>query len=173
MFRCLLKGNIDMNLLLHYIYEAGYSEEDDEIIAENVIPTMVFKFMVGTVSVYIQVDTHLGKSTEFSAEGQIEASAGLKLGTEVSMGVEWSKDAGARAIKDVYPYMTIHHPEFKAEASAEAKVSRSLQRSARPFAYRSLLLLCAILSTETGLFVDRSHHFIVLSMKSRLLMGRN
>ena len=123
MFRCLLKGNIDMDLLLHYIYEDGYSEEDDGIIAENVIPTMVFKFMVGTVPVYIQVDTHLGKSTEFSAEGQIEASAGVKLGTEVSMGVEWSKDAGARAIKDVDPYMTLHHPEFKAEASAEAKVS--------------------------------------------------
>lgn len=123
LFRYELKGSLDMDFLLRYQYDAEYSEEDDEIIAKNVIPTIVFKFMVGTVPVYIQVDTHLGKSTEFSAEGHIDASAGVKLGTEVNMGVEWTKDTGTRSIREVSPYMTLHQPEFKAEASAEAKVS--------------------------------------------------
>ena len=123
LFRYILNGKLDMNFLLHYHYQAEYSEEDDEIIAENVIPTIVFKFMVGTVPVYIQVDTHLGKSTEFSAEGEIDATAGVMLGTEVNMGVEWTKDAGARAIQEVSPYMELHHPTFEAKASAEAKVS--------------------------------------------------
>lgn len=123
LFRYVLKGSLDMDLLLRYQYDAEYSEEEDEIIEKNVIRTISFKFLVGNVPVYITVDTHLGKSTEFSAEGHIDASAGVKLGTEVNMGVEWTKDAGARAIQEVNPYMTLHHPEFKAEASAEAKVS--------------------------------------------------
>ena len=123
LFRYVLKGSLDMDFLLRYQYDAEYSDEDDEIIEKNVIRTISFKFLVGNVPVYITVDTHLGKSTEFSAEGHIDASAGVKLGTEVNMGVEWTKDAGARAIQEVNPYMTLHHPEFKAEASAEAKVS--------------------------------------------------
>lgn len=123
LFRYVLDGALDMDFLLRYHYDAEYSEEDDEIIEKNVIRTISFKFLVGNVPVYITVDTHLGKSTEFSAEGHIDASAGVKLGTEVNMGVEWTKDAGARAIQEVSPYMTLHHPEFKAEASAEAKVS--------------------------------------------------
>lgn len=123
LFRYVLSGSLDMDFLLRYQYDAEYSEEDDEIIEKNVIHTISFKFLVGNVPVYITVDTHLGKSTEFSAEGHIDASAGVKLGTEVNMGVEWTKETGARAIQKVTPYMTPYHPEFKAEASAEAKVS--------------------------------------------------
>ena len=37
----------------------------------------------------------------------------------------------------------------------------------------SLRLLCAILSTETALFMDRSRHFILLSMKRWLLVDGN
>ena len=40
-------------------------------------------------------------------------------------------------------------------------------------AVRSLCLLCAILSTETALFMDRSRHFILLSMKRWLLVDGN
>lgn len=123
LFRYALNGTLDMDFLLKYHYEANYSEDDDEIIAENVIPTIVFKFMVGTVPVYIQVDTHLGKYTEFSAEGEVDASAGVMLGAEMNMGVEWTKESGARVIQDASTSMDLHHPTFEAKASAEAKVS--------------------------------------------------
>ena len=123
LFRYTLNGSLDMDFLLKYHYEANYSEDDDEIIAENVIPTIVFKFMVGTVPIYIQVDTHLGKSTQFSAEGEVDASAGVMLGAEMNMGVEWTKESGARVIQDASTSMDLHHPTFEAKASAEAKVS--------------------------------------------------
>ena len=122
-FRYVLNGNLDMDFLLHYRYTAEYSEEDDEIIEKNVIKTITFKFLVGNVPVYITVDTHLGKSTEFSAEGQIDATAGVMLGTQVNMGVEWTKESGARAIQEAEPYLQLHHPTFEVQASAEAKVS--------------------------------------------------
>lgn len=123
LFRYTLNGSLDMDFLLKYHYEANYSEDDDEIIAENVIPTIVFKFMVGTVPIYIQVDTHLGKSTQFSAKGEVDASAGVMLGAEMNMGVEWTKESGARVIQDASTSMDLHHPTFEAKASAEAKVS--------------------------------------------------
>lgn len=122
-FSYALMGSIDMDFLLHYTYSAGYSEDDDEIIQKNIIRTLSFKFLVGNVPVYITVDTHLGKCTEFSAEGQIDATAGVKLGTDVNMGVEWTKESGARAIPEVSPYLELHHPTFEAQASADAKVS--------------------------------------------------
>ena len=122
-FRYVLNGNLDMDFLLHYRYTAEYSEEDDEIIEKNTIKTITFKFLVGNVPVYITVDTHLGKSTEFSAEGQIDATAGVMLGTQVNMGVEWTKESGARAIQEAEPYLQLHHPTFEVQASAEAKVS--------------------------------------------------
>ena len=100
-----LTGNVDIDMLLHYEYEYKYEEQEDEIIKENVIPTKYFKFMVGNVPVVILVDTHLGKFTEFLIEGVLDdddekskildATAGVKLGTEVSVGLEWTPGGGA------------------------------------------------------------------------------
>ena len=122
-FKYVLTGSIDMDFLLHYQYLAEYSEKNDEIIKENIIPALRFTFAVGSVPVHIQVETHLGKQTEFSAEGTIDASAGVKLGTRVDLGTEWDKTNGFKAINAVTPYFTFHQPKLDIEASASAKVS--------------------------------------------------
>lgn len=122
-FKYVLTGSIDMDFLLHYQYLAEYSEKNDEIIKENIIPALRFTFAVGSVPVHIQVETHLGKQTEFSAEGKIDASAGVKLGTRVDLGTEWDKTNGFKAINAVTPYFTFHQPKLDIEASASAKVS--------------------------------------------------
>lgn len=122
-FKYVLTGSIDMDFLLHYQYLAEYSEKNDEIIKENIIPALRFTFAVGSVPVHIQVETHLGKQTEFSAEGKIDASAGVKIGTRVDLGTEWDKTNGFKAINAVTPYFTFHQPKLDIEASASAKVS--------------------------------------------------
>lgn len=122
-FSYILNGTMDMDLMLHYIYESNYDKEKDDIIKENIIKTIVFKFMVGKVPVYISVDTHLGRALDFSAEGRVDATAGVKLETEMNVGVEWTKVKGAEVIKDIDKRMDIHHPTLEAEASATAKVS--------------------------------------------------
>ncbi|MBQ2112042.1 MAG: hypothetical protein II194_02340, partial [Bacteroidales bacterium] len=122
-FKYVLTGSIDMDFLLHYQYLAEYSEKNDEIIKKNIIPALRFTFAVGSVPVHIQVETHLGKQTEFSAEGKIDASAGVKLGTRVDLGTEWDKTNGFKAINAVTPYFTFHQPKLDIEASASAKVS--------------------------------------------------
>ena len=123
LFSYILNGSLDMDLLLHYSYENEYTEKDTRIIRQNVIRPIVFRFMVGTVPVYIQVHTHLGKHTEFSAEGKVDATAGIMLGTDVNLGVRWTKEEGAVPVAQARPYMNLHHPTFEAQASAQAKVS--------------------------------------------------
>lgn len=122
-FSYTLNGSMDMDFLLHYNYNASYSEKKDEIIKKNALKTVVFKFMVGSVPIYITVDTHLGKHTEFSAEGEVNATAGVMLGAELNVGAEWTKEGGARAIMEADADMDVHHPTLEAEASASAKVS--------------------------------------------------
>ena len=123
LFSYILNGSLDMDFLLHYSYEYEYTEKDTRIIRQNVIRPIVFRFMVGTVPVFIQVHTHLGKHTEFSAKGEIDATAGIMLGTDVNLGIIWTKEGGARSVAKAKPYMNLHHPTFEAQASAHAKVS--------------------------------------------------
>lgn len=122
-FKYVLTGSVDIDLLLHYEYLAKHTENDDEIIKKNIIPALRFTFVVSGVPVHLQVETHIGKYTEFVAEGKIDASAGVKLGSSVEFGAEWDKTNGFSAISDVTPYFTVHQPKFDVEASASAKVS--------------------------------------------------
>lgn len=129
-----LTGNLGMDLLLHYEYEHEYSESEDEIIKKNVIPTKYIKFVVGTVPVVILVDTHLGKSTECQIVGTVDeedeesikmldATTGVKLGTEVSIGLEWTPGSGVTPTRKVEPTFELYPFTIEARAHAEAKVS--------------------------------------------------
>jgi len=126
-----LTGSVGMDLLLHYEYEYEYHEYKDEIIKKNVIPTIRINFMVGTVFVTVSVDTHLGKATECRVHGAVEedsnklidATAGVKLGTEMSVGMEWTPENGAVPTHEVVPTFEIYPLTVQANAYAEAKVS--------------------------------------------------
>ncbi|MBQ8606590.1 MAG: hypothetical protein IJ417_00150, partial [Bacteroidaceae bacterium] len=119
-----LTGGVEVDMKLHYRYEYEYREENDEIMKENIFPTRTFKFMVGNVPVFLNVDTHLGGYTLFESEGRADATVGVKMGNEVSMGVEWTPESGAQPLgPDVTPSFEVYPPTFEAEASAEAKVS--------------------------------------------------
>ncbi len=124
-FSYTLKGNIDIDMLLKYEYSVKYGDDEpyDELMKLK-IPSMEFQFLVGNVPVIIQVKTDIGKYAEFSAKGSIEASAGVKLGTNVSMGLEYNKDRGCEMkYPEANPYFELHTPTFNISASAKAKVS--------------------------------------------------
>lgn len=122
-----LTGNVDVDMLLHYNYEYEYNESGDKIIKYNVIPTahMTFKVPVGSVivPVYLQVYTHLGKMYVCQVGGKLDATAGITMGNEISVGLEWTPEGGAKPIKEVNPYFDFYPLKVEAEASVEAKVS--------------------------------------------------
>lgn len=118
-----LRGSIGADMLLHYHYENEYSEKGDSIIKYNALKTGVFRFAVGGVPVVILVYTHLGKAHSFSVEGSLDATAGLKLGHELTVGLEWTPDGGVQPIREATPTFDVYPFTVEAEASAEAKVS--------------------------------------------------
>ena len=122
-----LTGNVDMDMLLHYKYESEYKESGDEIIKYNVIPMghFTFKVPIGSVRVpiHLQIYTHLGKMYACQIEGKVDATAGVKAGNEVSVGLEWTQEGGAKPIKEVNPYFEFYPLTVEAQASIESKVS--------------------------------------------------
>ena len=118
-----LTGTVGMDLMLHYNYQREYQESGDEIIKHNVIPTGVVRFTVGTVPVVIMVYTHLGKQYACQVEGELDATAGLYMGNEVSIGLEWTPSGGVVPTRNVTPTFGFHPLTVEAQASAEAKVS--------------------------------------------------
>lgn len=118
-----LIGTLGMDLMLKYNYAYEYEEEDDQIIKYNVIPTGVLRFTVGPVPVVILVYTHLGKQYACQIEGELEATTGVKLENEVSLGLEWTPGGGVVPTKSIKPTFEFHPLTVEASASAEAKVS--------------------------------------------------
>ena len=122
-----ISGNMDMDMLLHYNYEYEYKESGDEIIQYNAIPMGQFTFRVPIggvpVPVHLQIYTHLGRMYACHIEGKLDATAGVKMSNEVSIGLEWTPENGAKPIREIKPTFEFHPLTVEAEASAEAKVS--------------------------------------------------
>jgi len=122
-----LTGNVDMDMLLHYNYKYEYEESGDEIIEYNAIPMMQMTFrpiIAGVpVPIHLQIYTHLGKMYACQIEGEVDATAGVKAGNEITVGLEWTPEGGAKPIKEAKPYFEFYPLTVKAQASAEAKVS--------------------------------------------------
>ena len=118
-----LTGSVGADMLLRCKYENSAVFKDDRILKYNVIPTGVFTFLVGGVTVRLLVYTHLGQYVELGAGGMVEASGGVAFGMDLRTGLSWTKDGGFETIKSATPYMNIYHPTIKAEASAYAKLS--------------------------------------------------
>ena len=118
-----VKGEVGADMKLHYNLKGAFSQEGDEIIKYNVLPTGVLRFVVGGVPVVILTYTHLGKQHSFVAEGNVNLSAGAKFGNEMSIGLDWTSVGGVVPNKSITPIFEVYHPTLEAQASAMAKVS--------------------------------------------------
>ena len=118
-----VKGEVGADMKLHYNLKGAFSQEGDEIIKYNVLPTGVVRFLVGGVPVVILTYTHLGKQHSFEAEGNVDITAGVKFGNEMSIGLDWTPDDGVVQQKSITPIFDVYHPTLEAQASATAKVS--------------------------------------------------
>lgn len=121
-FKYEIKGSYNVDMLLKYEYGAEYEEEKDEFLNIR-IPSGMFTFVVGTVPVHLRVDTRIGKATEFKVEGSVSASAGINLGSEISIGAEFTPENGLQPIQSIKNNNALHTPELEISASASAKVS--------------------------------------------------
>ena len=123
-FRYELVGSLGLDMLIRYHYENSYKEEKDGIIAKDVIPTLSFTFMVGNIPVPVTVSTHLGAYSSFNAEGEMDLSTGVNMGSEVHMGLEWTSQNGVQPITpNAVPFFSVYPLTLEAQASLAGKVS--------------------------------------------------
>ena len=122
-FNCELSGNVGMNLKLKYDYISTFKASHDEIIKKNAINKKVIKFTVGAVPVIIIVKTDLGKQYDCVIEGKFAASAGVKLDSELGIGLEWTGGNSFEPKRKATSFFGTYPLTIDAQASSYSKIS--------------------------------------------------
>lgn len=123
-FQFYLDGNINIELLLAYISQTSYSEEIQEIIKENILPTVEINFPVGNIPVRVTLDTHLGQRFTLDCEANIKADAGIGLHANARIGMQYNK--GDNYITPFSSFKTdyqVYDPTFNIQGSAQVTAS--------------------------------------------------
>lgn len=121
-----LDGHLDADLVLKLNFGDKFESEHSKIIKKNAIKRITFKFIVGTVPVYIQVDTHIGADYQCAAEGKIATTYGVNYQSNVCMGAKWTDTEGFQLLNDKFNYdckLVPHVPEMKVDAGCSIKAS--------------------------------------------------
>jgi len=118
-----LIGDWDMDMLMCYRLAESINSESDEIFLENMHKPKIIPFTIGPIPLFVTVRSSMGQQVVFDAEGEINASAGVHSGINVSMGLKWERGKGIKPIKSVTPRSEMYPAEFEAKASASAKLS--------------------------------------------------
>jgi len=123
-FEFYLDGNLNIDLLLKYVFSDQIKEEPKEnLMIPNILPSMVFTFMVGPVPIYITVNTDLYSRYELNANAEISLSAGCNLQAEAKMGLTYIPPANVSPIGSFSSSFTPYYPTFNAQGSLAAKGS--------------------------------------------------
>ncbi len=111
---------------LQLAYQMTAFEPDfgiDKIIDKNIMPSLVFTFIIGGVPVIISTNVHFGLQAQIKAEGAAEISTGANLSSSMSVGLEWRKDSGVSPITNFDSNLSLYPPEISISASTEAILS--------------------------------------------------
>ena len=122
-FEFYLDGNLNIDLLLKYVFEAQIKESKENLIKKNILPLMTVKFMVGTVPVVIFIDTHLYNRYDMEAKAEITMSMGCNIQANAKMGFNYTRGVGVSPILSFTPSFSLYTPTFTAKGSLEAKGS--------------------------------------------------
>lgn len=122
-FKYTLEGKINHDVLWNFNLDGSFSEGKDEIVVRNAIKPIVIKFLVSGVPVVMTVYTHLGKSTELTANGEVDVNFEYGFNAGFSMGLEWVSGGGAHPVYSAE--LSLNTPELSISASADlmSKVS--------------------------------------------------
>lgn len=127
-FYYLLKGSVNIDLLLHLIAKQKYSAQTDEPVAlkSNIFGKygLNLKFVIGNVPVFINVNPSLMSEASFEAHMRGDLTGGLNTGITVSCGLNYYKENGLpKAIGSINPYFNLYKPEIKVKGTIDASVS--------------------------------------------------
>lgn len=122
-FSFYIDGNVNIDFLLKYIGEKNFEYEEDDLIKEEILPTVEMKFMVGTIPVFISFDMHVGKRLIAEAQSKVEVSAGFNAQAHTRLGLIWNDTEGLKTITSFTPAYSLYDPTFQAFGSMTAHAS--------------------------------------------------
>ena len=118
-----LEGSFNTELILEYTASLAASYEKTIDLVKNVIPTVTYTFMIGTVPLPISVGADLKANIDLGAEGTVSVTAGAKASASVKVGVEWDEKDGVSKIAECEKNIELIGPTLDAKAEAHAKAS--------------------------------------------------
>lgn len=123
-FQYYVEGNLNIDMLLKYVFEASASTEVDRLVAANIIPVEVV-FTVGNVPVVVDIRVDLRSNLRMNAEAAINAEAGFYLDYMLGrIGLNWNRDNvnPPQPIRNFgKPSYGLHDPVFNAQGSFQMK----------------------------------------------------
>lgn len=117
-----LQGNYNLDCLLKYNFSKEIQSKK-EFVKENIIPQIVFNFLVGNVPVFITINTDLKSEVGFQAKAEINAEAGVSLEATSQLGLSWSKGNIIEPIHELNTSFNLYPPTMQIKGALEAKAS--------------------------------------------------
>ncbi len=126
-FEFYLEGNLNVDLLLKYVFAAQIKENKENLIKKDILfgtglPTQ-FTFMVGGVPVVVFVYVHLNNRYNLEANAEITMSAGCNIQANAKVGLNYKKEVGVSMINSFTPSFSLYAPTITAKGSLSAKGS--------------------------------------------------
>ena len=125
-FYYLLKGSVNMDLLLHVIAEQNREAEAEEIpVYPNIFGPKghTFNFRVGNVPVLINIDPSLMSEGFYHSEMRGDLTGGLNAGLEVNVGMNYYKDNGLpKPVGSIGSHFSLYKPAITVKGTIEARV---------------------------------------------------
>lgn len=123
-FQYYVEGNLNIDMLLKYVFESSASSEVDRLVAANIVPIEVV-FSVGNVPVVVDIRVDLRSNLRMNAEAAINAEAGFYLDYMLGrVGLNWHRDNvnPPQPIRNFgKPSYGLHDPMFNAQGSFQMK----------------------------------------------------
>jgi len=125
-FEFYLDGHLNIDLLLKFLFTSTVS---GDLYEGALIPNLLgiegvtFKFMVGSVPVFITVKSDLNYGYSLSAESQISISTGCNIQANLKAGLIYNKGVDVQPIAEFTPSFTAYEPVYTGSCAVQAKAS--------------------------------------------------
>lgn len=121
----MVQGDADLDILIRQELKREYIRDFDETLRPKLTPTLRFRFMAGSIPVYIVVDSSLKLEGGLKAAGTIKTTYGLQGKMHTGFAVSWAKDNGFKPqLQTTSPFeLDFYKPTLEVEGHCELQAS--------------------------------------------------
>lgn len=121
----MVRGDAALDIRMRQELQREYVRNLDRTLRPRLTPTLRFRFMAGSIPVYIVVDSSLEIEGGLEAAGTIKATYGLQGKMKTGFAVSWAKDNGFKPqLQTTSPFeLDFYKPTLEVEGHCEFQAS--------------------------------------------------